>query len=109
MWLQERRHTQTGEELPSEISVEDWNERNLVVHDDYGKNDSSIDTKTDQDGKISVTSRYLLDALNVIATPKISINFNDKSKNLSVIESALVLKESNSEDYIHILMPVDDN
>ena len=79
------------------------------IANEYGENDSSIDTNTDKDGKISVTSRYLLDALNVISTPKISINFNDKSQNLSVIESALVLKESNSEDYIHILMPVDDN
>ncbi|MBR3253061.1 DNA polymerase III subunit beta [Candidatus Saccharibacteria bacterium] len=79
------------------------------IANEYGENDSSINTKTDKDGKISVTSRYLLDALNVISTPKISINFNDKSKNLSVIESALVLKEPNSEDYIHILMPVDDN
>ena len=79
------------------------------IANEYGENDSSIDTKVDEDGKISITSRYLLDALNVINTPKISISFNDSSKNLSIIESALVLKESKSEDYIHILMPVDNN
>lgn len=79
------------------------------IANEYGENDSSIDTKIDQDGKISITSRYLLDALNVINTPKISISFNDSSRKLTVIESALVLKESNSEDYIHILMPVDES
>ncbi|MBQ3293080.1 DNA polymerase III subunit beta [Candidatus Saccharibacteria bacterium] len=101
------RHT-TNDVITCEAKTPDTFSVHSIANE-YGKNDSSIDTKTDQDGKISVTSRYLLDALNVIATPKISINFNDKSKNLSVIESALVLKESNSEDYIHILMPVDDN
>lgn len=79
------------------------------IANEYGENDSSIDAKVDENGKISITSRYLLDALNVINTPKIEISFNDSSKNLSVIESALVLKESNSKDYIHILMPVDNN
>ena len=79
------------------------------IANEYGKNDSSIDTKIEEDGKISITSRYLLDAINVINTPKISIGFIDSSKKLSVIESALVLKESNSEDYIHILMPVDES
>lgn len=101
------RHT-TNDVITCEAKAPDTFSVHSIANE-YGENDSSIDTKTDQDGKISVTSRYLLDALNVITTPKISINFNDKSKNLSVIESALVLKESNSEDYIHILMPVDDN
>ena len=101
------RHT-TNDVITCEVKSPDTFSVHSIANE-YGENDSSISTKTDQDGKISVTSRYLLDALNVVSTPKISISFNDKSKNLSVIESALVLKESNSEDYIHILMPVDDN
>ena len=101
------RHT-TNDVITCEVKSPDTFSVHSIANE-YGENDSSINTKTDQDGKISVTSRYLLDALNVVSTPKISISFNDKSKNLSVIESALVLKEANSEDYIHILMPVDDN
>ena len=101
------RHT-TNDIITCEAKTPDTFSVHSIANE-YGKNDSSIDTKTDQNGKISVISRYLLDALNVINTPKISISFNDNSKNLNVIERALVLKESNSDDYIHILIPVDDN
>ena len=81
----------------------------FLVHsiaNEYGKNDSSLDTKVDENGKISITSRYLLDALNVISTPEVSINFTDNTEGLGVIDSAMVLKESNSDDYIHVLMAV---
>ena len=101
------RHT-TNDVITCEAKTPDTFSVHSIANE-YGENDSSIDAKVDENGKISITSRYLLDALNVINTPKIAISFNDSSKNLSVIESALVLKESNSEDYIHILMPVDNN
>ena len=79
------------------------------IANEYGENDSSINTKVEKDGKISITSRYLLDVLNIINTPKISISFNDNAREgLGVIDSAMVIKESNSDSYIHILIPVDN-
>lgn len=81
------------------------------IANEYGENGSSLETKVNEDGKISITSHYLLDALNVITTPKISINFTNNTEGLGVIDSAMVIKESNSDDYIYILLAIglDDN
>ena len=78
------------------------------IANEYGENDSSLDTEVEKDGKIFITSRYLLDALNVFTGPKISISFNNKTDNLGVIDSALVLREPGSDDYIHTIIPIDD-
>lgn len=78
------------------------------IANEFGENNSSIDTKADKDGKIFMTSHYLLDALNVIDSPRISINFNNNASG-NPIESAMILKSTNSEDYIHIIMSVDGN
>jgi len=78
------------------------------IANEFGENNSSIDTKVNEDGKIFMTSHYLLDALNVIDSPKISINFNNGATG-NPIESAMILKGTNSEDYIHIIMSVDDS
>ena len=76
------------------------------IANEYGENNSFVKTKIDTDGKISLTCRYLLDALNNINTPKISIGFTNNTEGLGVIESAMTLKEANSDDYIHILIPI---
>ena len=76
------------------------------IANEYGENDSNLETNVNEDGKISITSRYLLDALNVITSPKVSISFTNNTEGLGVIDSAMVIKELNSDDYIHTLMPV---
>ena len=76
------------------------------ITNEYGENDSFIETKVDTDGKVSITSKYLLDALNVMDTPKISINFTNITDKTNTINAPMILKEKNSEDYIHLLMPV---
>ena len=78
------------------------------IANEFGENNSSIDTKVNEDGKIFMTSHYLLDALNVIDSPRISINFNNGATG-NPIESAMILKGTNSEYYIHIIMSVDDS
>lgn len=76
------------------------------ITNEYGENDSFIETKVDTEGKVSITSKYLLDALNVMDTPKISINFTNITDKTNTINAPMILKEKNSEDYIHLLMPV---
>lgn len=76
------------------------------IANEFGENDSIINTKINKDGKISITSKYLIDALSVIDDDKISINFStgiDKNTNIA---APMVLKKEKSDDYIHILMPI---
>lgn len=78
------------------------------IANEFGENDSVLETDVTGDGKKSLTSRYLLDALNVIDSDKISIRFTngiDKNTNIS---APVVLEKPGSDDYIHILMPLTD-
>lgn len=76
------------------------------IANEFGENNSSIETSVDGDGKVSITSKYLIDALGVISTPIISVNFTNITEKVNAINAPLVLKEKGSDDYIHILMPV---
>ena len=76
------------------------------IANEFGENDSIINTEVDKDGKISITSKYLIDALSVIDSTKISVSFStgiDKNTNIA---APMVLKKQNSDDYVHILMPI---
>lgn len=76
------------------------------IANEFGENDSTLDTKVDIDGKVSITCKYLLDAISAISTPIISISFTNITDKVNTINAPMVLKEQNSDDYIHILMPV---
>ena len=69
------------------------------VANELGENTSRIPTKVDTDGKITLNSRFLLDALNIINGNQIEFKF---SNNLNPI----ILKATKDQDYIHIVMPL---
>lgn len=77
------------------------------IANEFGENDSTIETKVSKNGKISITSRYLMDALNVIGSPEIYLGFTEGIDEKINIPHPLILKNSNSDDYIHIIMPID--
>lgn len=76
------------------------------IANEFGENDSKLDTKVNQDGKISITSKYFIDAINAVSTPIISISFTNITDQVNLINAPMIIKEQNSDDYIHILMPV---
>ncbi len=76
------------------------------IANEFGENDSVITTKVSKDGKINITSRYLIDALNVIDSDEISIGFTEGIDQTSNIAAPMLLKKQGSDDYIHILMPI---
>lgn len=76
------------------------------IANEYGENDSIIETKVNKDGKISITSRYLIDALNNIDSPEISIGFTEGINKSTGIAYPMVIKKQDSDDYIHIIMPL---
>lgn len=76
------------------------------IANEFGENDSTIETDVNANGKTSITSRYFIDALNAIDSKKISIGFSE-GVDKNNIPTPMVLKKENSDDYIHILMPID--
>ena len=48
------------------------------VANEYGENDSEIETEVKKDGKVVLNSRFLLDALNVLNEKTIRMEFSDK-------------------------------
>ena len=73
------------------------------------KNDNGKIIRIDfesKNGKISITSRYLIDALNNIDNPEISIGFTEGINKSTGIAYPMVIKKQNSDDYIHIIMPL---
>jgi len=64
-----------------------------------GENNAKADAKIEGTGEITLNSRYLLDALHVLAGDEVSFCFNGKLE-------AIVLKDPGADDYIHIIMPL---
>lgn len=68
------------------------------VASELGENDSSLDAKVDGDGKVTLNSRFLIDALNNIPDEDIHFGFSGKL--------APVVIKSNASGYTHIIMPL---
>lgn len=69
------------------------------VASELGENNSNIKTDIDLDGKITLNSRFLIDALNNIVDKKVKFGFSGK------LAPAVIRNKSNS-DYTHIIMPL---
>ena len=69
------------------------------IANEFGENDSRIETSVDQDEKVNLNSRFLLDALNALEEPEITFEFSDGV-------APIVLKNQKSNKYTHIIMPL---
>ncbi len=69
------------------------------IANEYGENDSRIETSVDKPGKINLNSRFLLDALNALEEPEIEFEFSDRV-------APVVLRNKKSDKYTHIVMPL---
>jgi DNA polymerase III subunit beta len=63
-----------------------------------GENTAKAGADVEGEGSITLNSRYILDALNVIADPKVTISFNDK------LEPCVI--KGTDKNYTHIIMPL---
>lgn len=68
------------------------------VANELGENKSEIKADVDIDGKVTLNSRFLLDALNALDGKKVKFGFSNK------LDPVLVNGEN--LDYIHIVMPL---
>ena len=69
------------------------------VASELGENDSTIETKVEEEGKVTLNSRFLMDALNSLEEPDLIIEFNNKI-------TPVLLRNKKNNDYIHIVMPL---
>lgn len=69
------------------------------IANEFGENDSRIETTVETAGRINLNSRFLLDALNAITDTTVEFHFSDH------VAPAL-LKNKNDDEYTHIIMPL---
>lgn len=69
------------------------------ITNEFGENDSKIETKVNLDGKINLNSRFLIDALNALEEDDIEFSFSDHI-------APIVLKNKKNNNYTHIIMPL---
>lgn len=70
------------------------------ITSEVGENTSSIDAITKGDGKVSINSRYLSEALSVVDSKEIHFNFNGK------LAPCVITPVAKNADYKHIIMPL---
>lgn len=69
------------------------------VANEFGDNDSEIETEVSVEGKVTLNSRFLIDALNALEEDQIIFTFSDKI-------SPVLVKNAKSKKYTHIVMPL---
>lgn len=69
------------------------------IANEFGENDSKIQTEVSEGGRVNVSSRFLLDALNCLDDSVIEFEFTDRV-------SPVLLKNKHSDRYTHIVMPL---
>ena len=69
------------------------------IANEFGENDSKLDCKVEQVGKINLNSRFLLDALNALEESEIVFKFSDHI-------APILLTNKKSDQYTHIIMPL---
>lgn len=69
------------------------------VANEFGENDSEIEAEVDIDAKVTINSRFLIDALNVLDENKLIIEFSNKL-------TPVVVKNEKNQKYTHIIMPL---
>lgn len=84
--------TITADSTSSEISIRS-------VASQLGENTASANGKVTGTGDITLNSKYLLEALNVIGTEEVNLGFNGKLE-------PCVLSGVGKKDYLHVIMPL---
>ena len=83
------------------VSVDEPSESIWIhaVASQLGENNATLKVDATGSGSITLNSRYLLDALQAMDAKNIQLGFNGKLE-------AVMLKDSITDDYLHIIMPL---
>lgn len=69
------------------------------IANEFGENDSKIETSVEREGKVNFNSRFLIDALNSLESKDIEFEF-------SAGTTPTVLRNKKDKKYTHIVMPL---
>lgn len=69
------------------------------VANEYGENDSRIETSIEKDGRVNFNSRFLIDALNSLESKEIEFEFSNHV-------SPTLFRNTKDKKYTHIVMPL---
>lgn len=69
------------------------------IANEFGENDSEIETNVDKDGRVNFNSRFLIDALNALESKDIEFEFSSRV-------TPTVLRNKKDKKYTHIVMPL---
>ena len=69
------------------------------VANEYGENSSEIKAEVSEDGKVTINSRFLIDAINAIEDEELVFGFSSKL-------APVTIKNIKKDGYLHIIMPL---
>ena len=69
------------------------------IANEFGKNDSKIETTVDKNGRVNFSSRFLIDALNSLDSKDIEFEFSNHI-------NPTILRNKKDKTYTHIVMPI---
>lgn len=69
------------------------------IANEFGENDSKIETEVNKNGKVRLNSRYLIDAINSLEEENLVFEFSDRL-------TPVVITNKKNKNYTHIIMPL---
>lgn len=69
------------------------------IANEFGENDSEIESIIKNTGKVNLNSRFLLDALNALEEKELEFSFSNRV-------TPIIIKNKKSKQYTHIIMPL---
>lgn len=90
---------EVGGSIICQTSVENGGFSVASVANELGENKSEIKIKVETDGKVTLNSRFVLDALNVLDGNEVEFGFSNRL-------DPVVIKVKNDKRYVHIVMPL---
>ncbi|MBQ7802647.1 DNA polymerase III subunit beta [Candidatus Saccharibacteria bacterium] len=69
------------------------------VANEFGENSSEIETEITKDERVTLNSKFLIDALNALEEEKVKLGFSGKL-------SPVIVRNEKSLNYTHIIMPL---
>lgn len=90
---------EVGGSIMCKTSVENGCFSIASVANELGENNSEIKTEVNGDGKVTLNSKFLLDALNALTSGQVRFGFSNKL-------DPVVVRGEKDTDYIHIVMPL---
>lgn len=69
------------------------------VANEFGENDSEIEVEVEQDAKVTINSRFLIDAINALDESSMIFEFSERL-------TPVVIRNEKNKKYTHIIMPL---